>query len=637
MGAPGAVVVTWDDGHVRVPAGAGPVTIGRDPSSSVVLTSSSVSRAHALLTADEHGWSFRDRGSAQGSYIDGMRVGEARLGPSTVVTLGRGSGAVAVQLQVEVPASSGPLPLREQLGLETSLDEGTEVAGLAPARATVVGQLPPRATLTVRVAGQPDVVVSDGVGATLGREVGNDVVLAGRSVSRRHGRIEREADAWVYTDLSSSGGSWSNGSRVERLLVSEASSVRLGDPDSGVLVQLLPDGAAGPGVRRPSRRLVDRVPRSALVAATVVLALVVVGTVVAVTRGSSVSTDDLARATVQISYDEGSGSGTVIDARRGLILTNAHVAEPQAAGQALLYDRLQPDVRDNSKQLVVSIAESAGSNAEPRFVADVVAVDGYLDLAVVKILRTLSGATVRPKDLQGLTAVDLGDSDAVTSEDEVRIFGYPGASQSSAPTATRGVVAGVVNDDRLGLDRGFLNVDAEISPGNSGGLAADLEGRIIGVPTLLRADRIGSLRPIALAAPLIAAARADKKYVSPYVTPELDAAAEITDVGLVAADSAGAVTGGCTDPGDTGAVAIGFTYTGFPGGDEHIDLAVELVGADGRLWASSSPPFPQPLGADGCFTATFDGLESGTYDILVGAGPFLEILYADKHAKVTVD
>ena len=98
----------------------------------------------------------------------------------------------------------------------------------------------------------------------------------------------------------------------------------------------------------------------------------------------------------QSSYS-GWGSGTVI-APDGLILTNAHVAEPQAPGLAVALGEPQSQLDPNPPYLTVELTTGPASPVKARYRARPVAVDGYLDLAVVKIYATSDGTPVNPRD-----------------------------------------------------------------------------------------------------------------------------------------------------------------------------------------------------------------------------------------------
>ena len=106
---------------------------------------------------------------------------------------------------------------------------------------------------------------------------------------------------------------------------------------------------------------------------------------------------DLVNATVQIlmvatiggqEQAYGWGSGTIISPT-GLILTNAHVAMPSAAGRGVFEADPTPEV--DPEDLVVAVIESEDRPAVPKYRATVLVADGYLDAAVIQIDRDLAG------------------------------------------------------------------------------------------------------------------------------------------------------------------------------------------------------------------------------------------------------
>ena len=131
----------------------------------------------------------------------------------------------------------------------------------------------------------------------------------------------------------------------------------------------------------------------------------------------------------------------------------------------------------------------------------------------------------------------LGDSDSVEIGDSLQILGYPGIGGETI-TFTEGAVSGFTSD-RSVEGRAWIKTDATIAGGNSGGMAANALGELIGVPTIAASgaeggdivdcrpvadtNRDGSidqfdtcvpiggfingLRPVNLALPLIAAAQ----------------------------------------------------------------------------------------------------------------------------------
>ncbi|MBI4771178.1 MAG: trypsin-like peptidase domain-containing protein [Chloroflexi bacterium] len=227
------------------------------------------------------------------------------------------------------------------------------------------------------------------------------------------------------------------------------------------------------------------------------------------------------------------GSGTLLSPD-GLILTNAHVASPASQGDAAY----EPDA------LVISLVREEDAPAVASYIAELMAVDGYLDLAVIKVSSTLDGSRVQGSQLN-LPYVPLGDSNQIHVGDNLNIFGFPGIGGDTI-TFTKGSVSGFTPEEGIG-NRAWIKTDATIAGGNSGGLGADSRGQIIGVPTRAssgaageitdcrvvqdtngdgRLDQqdtcipiggfINALRPVELARPLIEAAQSGVEYVSPF-------------------------------------------------------------------------------------------------------------------------
>ncbi len=246
-----------------------------------------------------------------------------------------------------------------------------------------------------------------------------------------------------------------------------------------------------------------------------------------------VTIPDLARATVQIlalvSVGEDyqavwSGSGSVIDSR-GLVLTNAHVVDNRW---------------DEYTDIGVAMIERTDQAPDLVYLAEIVSIDYNLDLAVIQIQSDLSGNRVSVD----LPTVALGDSDQVELGGTLRILGYPGIGGETI-TFTEGAISGFTSE--RGIDgRAWIKTDATIAGGNSGGMAVDDQGRLVGIPTRVssgdaRGDIvdcravvdtnrdgvidsqdtcvplggfINGLRPVNLAMPVIEAALAGQQYVS---------------------------------------------------------------------------------------------------------------------------
>jgi len=177
------------------------------------------------------------------------------------------------------------------------------------------------------------------------------------------------------------------------------------------------------------------------------------------------------------------GSGTIITTD-GLILTNAHV---------VLSDRFY-----TVKDLIVSMTVAQDSPPVQTYLASIVQADANLDIAVIKIRADINNNPINPSTLN-LPAVLLGNSDALQLGDPITIIGYPGIGGETI-TLTKGEVSGFTSETAYG-NRAFVKTSATIAGGNSGGLAANAEGEIIGIPTQVGSGNLeGSIvdcRPLA--------------------------------------------------------------------------------------------------------------------------------------------
>ncbi len=169
--------------------------------------------------------------------------------------------------------------------------------------------------------------------------------------------------------------------------------------------------------------------------------------------------------------EAGNGSGFIIDAKHGYIVTNYHVIA-------------------NAASLMVSLAD--GRNVE----ATVVGEDPRTDLAVIKI------------QADGLTAVQLGNSDELQVGEPVVAIGNPGG-EKFARSVTQGVVSA---KNRVLLIEGessfnLIQTDAAINPGNSGGPLVNYHGQVVGINSAKHVDvsfeGMGFAIPITDAIPVI--------------------------------------------------------------------------------------------------------------------------------------
>ncbi|HWB49653.1 MAG TPA: Do family serine endopeptidase [Stellaceae bacterium] len=151
---------------------------------------------------------------------------------------------------------------------------------------------------------------------------------------------------------------------------------------------------------------------------------------------------------------QATGSGVIVDAAQGYVLTNAHVVEHETS--------ITVTTKDNR-----------------RLPAKLVGRDAETDVAVLKI------------EPGKLTAVPLGDSDKIQVGDFVVAIGNPfGLGQ----TVTSGIIS-ALGRSGLGIEgyEDFIQTDASINPGNSGGPLVDLRGNLIGINTAILAPGGGNI------------------------------------------------------------------------------------------------------------------------------------------------
>jgi serine protease Do len=117
--------------------------------------------------------------------------------------------------------------------------------------------------------------------------------------------------------------------------------------------------------------------------------------------------------------------------------------------------------------------------------AQVVSIDAETDLAVLKV------------DVKGLPALSLGDSDGLKAGQLVMAFGSPLGLESSV---SMGVVSAVARQLEPEDPMIYIQTDAPINPGSSGGPLVDTEGRVVGINTLIYSQSGGN-EGIGFAAP----------------------------------------------------------------------------------------------------------------------------------------
>lgn len=153
------------------------------------------------------------------------------------------------------------------------------------------------------------------------------------------------------------------------------------------------------------------------------------------------------RSVVKVRTDRGTGSGVVIaeHGEQAVVITNAHVVEGGATVSVIAPDGVEHPAR-------------------------VIGTEASLDLAV---LTVDAGGAVVP--------ASWGNPRALRPGDPLYVVGFPlGSELLGDPTVTRGIMSGWRMIDGVG----YVQTDAAMNPGNSGGAVLNQEGEVVGIATL---------------------------------------------------------------------------------------------------------------------------------------------------------
>ncbi len=148
------------------------------------------------------------------------------------------------------------------------------------------------------------------------------------------------------------------------------------------------------------------------------------------------------------------GSGVIVNARKGYILTNNHVI-------------------DNASEILVTLKDGRS------LVAELIGTDPQIDIAVIKV------------NADKLSEIKLSDSDTLRVGDFALAIGHPfGLGQ----TVTSGIISGLGRSG-LGIEsyEDFIQTDASINQGNSGGALVNLHGELVGINTAIFSQSGGNI------------------------------------------------------------------------------------------------------------------------------------------------
>jgi putative serine protease PepD len=589
------------------------VSIGCAPDCDVVVQSPTVALRHARLVPNGNAWDLTGAEVTDGIWVAGRPVMSLSVTGAVTALLGNPHGTAEIHIELV----SEPAPV-----------------------------------LVTRL-GRDQRVFPVGTRVRVGREPSLELVSVNPLVSRQcHGVITSDQDGATYVDQSRRGTFLEGKLLSGPLRITESVVLRLGDPATGEELGITPPLSSSRLARNQSRRIIgSRVRRSALVAAAIAVAAgLAAGIIVSVRAAAPASRASASAlsgglqpsvlrhaeaATVRLllgspSTYTGWGSGTLISPT-GLILTNAHVAEPQAPGAAVALGLPASQLGADPPFLTVEQTTGPSSPVVARYRAKPVAVDGYLDLAVVQIYATANGHPVDPGSLH-LPYLALGNVAALQLDQTVTVLGFPGVADSDSITVTSGVISTFVPDPlgHIADPRFELETTARVAHGNSGGAAIDNAGQLIGVPSLAipgeGADVSWRLRSVAEASRLIIAARDHTAYHSKILVQPTGA--EQVTVSGVGTTAQAACTGSRTTP-VSGSAVFGVSYAQFPVG---LDIAMLIGLPHGTVFTVPTGGLPQGTATAGraCFayelTADQLGLATlppGTYRLQLLAGPDL--------------
>ncbi len=387
---------TGDRAGTRIAIRGRPFSIGRDTHCDLVLNDERASRRHATLeVTDDDRAVLVDLDSANGTLVDGIRVeGPTTVGPGQVITVG------GTELVVQADPSSGTTSSTDTIVGPSVIAAATPPAGQRPGATPGPGSgagAPPAPPPPAPPP--PPGPVPEPAGVPTRRSRGPVVAGVVGVVA-------------VVVLLLAVTGVFSSSSGTTQATSSDTG-------DSGV-TDSTSSGTAANAPMSIEQVVAETTPSVVLVQTS--------------SNGSPIS----------------SGTGWVLDAREGLVVTNAHVVNGG--------DSFQVGVDGKHRD------------------AEIVGVAPCEDLAVLRV-----------KDRQKLRTMPLGSQADVRLGQQVVALGFPAsASDTSNLTATGGLVSVArTRFDIAALDvpnyQNVIQTDAAINPGNSGGPLVDLRGQLVGV------------------------------------------------------------------------------------------------------------------------------------------------------------
>lgn len=194
-------------------------------------------------------------------------------------------------------------------------------------------------------------------------------------------------------------------------------------------------------------------------------------------EGVSAVVDAAHRSLVQVSVGQGNGAGTIWHPD-GLIITNAHVVSaldrPSRGGWSY-----GPYGRFQQREATLTVTLPDGQTLPARILAQ----DAEKDVAALTVEAT------------GLPTIALGDSRKLRAGQMVFAVGHPWGVLGAA---SAGIVVGAGSEfpEMPAGGREWIVISLKVRPGNSGGPLLDVQGRLIGVNTLMTGPQVGAAIPV---------------------------------------------------------------------------------------------------------------------------------------------
>lgn len=201
--------------------------IGRGPECDLTIDDAMLSRRHAQIETDGESVRISDLGSANGTYINNLRVQQAELRPDDELRFGSRSFVLV--------APTGLFPVGAQVADDMTVVPDVNVRESVALESDVLTELVtsrgyPQASLIEQtgILGKEVQLALEGTSCRLGRTEDNDVVIPHASISRLHATLQVVGTCWRIEDANSSNGVFVNRTRTEAATLRDGDLIGLG-------------------------------------------------------------------------------------------------------------------------------------------------------------------------------------------------------------------------------------------------------------------------------------------------------------------------------------------------------------------------------------------------------------------------